>query len=108
MKYKSIFVIAVLFFFCLSEPDGLNYTNIYGDHSRGNHDDHDGMHGERGNHGIRGAVSSVSGTTVSILGMDIDASVAEVVIKDCDAFLGIDDIKEGDIIEIKGKSVPPA
>ncbi|BBO17666.1 conserved hypothetical protein [Candidatus Brocadia pituitae] len=99
MKYKSIFVIAVLFLFCLSEPDGFNFTNIYGDHSRGNHDDH----GDRGNHGIRGAVSSVLGTTVSILGMDIDASVAEVVVKDCDAFLSINDIKEGDIIEVKGK-----
>lgn len=103
MKYKSIFVIAVLFLFCLSEPDGLNHANIYGDYSRGNHDDHGGMHGDRGNHGIRGAVSSVSGTTVSVLGMDIDASVAEVVVKDCDAFLSINDIKEGDIIEVKGK-----
>jgi hypothetical protein len=76
----------------------LDYTSVYGDGSHGEHGD---MHG-RGKTGISGVVSSVSGSTISILNMDIDASVAEVVLKDCDALLDFDDIIEGDIIEVKG------
>lgn len=76
----------------------MDYTSVYGDGSHGEHGD---MHG-RGKTGISGVVSSVSGSTISILNMDIDASVAEVVLKDCDALLDFDDIIEGDIIEVKG------
>lgn len=107
MNYKNLFVIAGMFLFCFCVPAGLNSTHGYGDQNQGKHDDHGdhgGMHGGKGNHGIRGVVSSVSGSTVSVLGMDIDASAAEVVVKDCDDFLVVDDIKEGDIIEVKGKT----
>lgn len=108
MKYKGIFVIAVMFLCCLRVPAGLDHNNIYGDHRQGNHGNHGhhgdhGDHGGRGNHGIRGAVSEVSGSTITVLGMDIDASTAEIVLKDCDSSLSIDDIQEGDIIEVKGK-----
>ncbi|MCF6155642.1 MAG: hypothetical protein E3K36_10395 [Candidatus Brocadia sp.] len=104
MKYKNIFITAVLFLFCFIMPVGLNYTNIYGDYSRdnhGDHDDHGNTHG-RGKTGIRGVVSSVSGSTISVLGMDIDASAAEIVLRDCDSSLSVDDIIEGDMIEGKG------
>lgn len=104
MKYKNVFGTAVMFLFCFTVPVGLNYTSIYGDHSQGNHGDHGDMHGGRSNNGIRGVVSSVSGSTISVLNMDIDASAAEVVLKDCDAALSVDDIAEGDIIEVKGNT----
>ena len=101
MRYKNIFVTTVMFLFCFFTPTGLDYARIYGDHSQGDHGD---MHGDRGKTGIRGVVSSVSGSTVSVLGMDIDASAAEIVLKDCDASLSIDDIAEGDMIEVKGNT----
>ena len=96
MKCKNIFVIAGMFFICFIIPAGLDYARIYGDHGD--------MHGDRGKTGIRGVVSSVSGSTVSVLGMDIDASAAEIVLRDCDASLSIDDIAEGDMIEVKGNT----
>lgn len=104
MRYKNIFVIASIFFFCFIIQAGLDYARIYGDHSQGNHGNHGGMHGNRGQNGIRGVVISVSGSTISVLGMDIDTSTAEIVLRDCDASLSIDDIAEGDIIEVKGKT----
>ncbi len=104
MRYKTIFVIAGMFFFCFCAPTGLNYASIYGDHSQGDHGSHGGMHGNRGQTGLRGVVSSVDGSTISVLGMDIDTSTAEVILKDCDASLSIDDIAEGDMIEVKGNT----
>lgn len=107
MNYKNLFVIAGMFLFCFCVPAGLNSTHSYGGQhqdNHGDHGDHGGMHGGRGNHGIRGVVISVSGSTISVLGMEIDASTAEIELKDCDSSLSIDDIKEGDIIEVKGKT----
>lgn len=106
MKCKNIFVIAGMFFFCFSIPTGLDYARIYGDydHSHGDHGGHGGMYGNRGQTGIRGVASSISGSTISVLGMDIDASAAEIVLRDCDASLSIDDIAEGDMIEVKGNT----
>lgn len=101
MTYKNIFVTAVMFLFCFSVPAGLDYASMYGDHSQDNHGDHGDMHG-RGKTGIRGVVSSISGSTISVLGMDIDANAAEIILRDCDSSLSVDDIREGDMIEVKG------
>ncbi|MBE7445231.1 MAG: hypothetical protein HS132_08275 [Planctomycetia bacterium] len=103
MKYKNIFVVAVIFFFCCSVPAVLDCSSIYGDHSQDDHGDHGDMHG-KGKTEIRGVVSSISGSTISVLGMDIDVNAAEIVLKDCDASLSIDDIAEGDMIEAKGNT----
>lgn len=101
MKCKNIFVTAVLFLFCFSVPAGFDYASAYEDHRHGNHNGHDDTHG-RGKTGIRGVVSSVSGSTISVLGMDIDANAAEIGLRDCDSSLSVDDIIEGDMIEVKG------
>ncbi len=95
MKYKNVFVTAFMLVFCFGLPIGLDHTNVYGD---GNHGNHDNMSKTK----VCGVVSSVSGSTISILNMDIDASNAEITLMHCDDSLSVDDIVTGDIIEVKG------
>ncbi len=107
-NYKSLLVAAVMILFCFGLSAGLGNIHVYGD---SNHHDH-GNHNNRGDHGdmqdgmgktmIRGVVSSISGSTISTLNTDIDASTAEVLLKDCNTSLSVDDIVAGDIIEAKG------
>lgn len=92
MKYKNVFVAAFLLVFYLSLLVGLNHTNVYGN---GNHDN---MSKTK----ICGVVSSVSGSTISALNIDIDASAAAVKLMGCSTSLSVDDIVAGDIIEAKG------
>ena len=95
MKYKNVFVTAFMFVFCFGLPIGLDHTNVYGD---GNHGKHDNMSKTK----VCGVVSSVSGSTISALNVDIDASAAEVKLMGFSTSLSVDDIVAGDIIEAKG------
>ncbi|TVM00522.1 MAG: hypothetical protein CV087_14270 [Candidatus Brocadia sp. WS118] len=104
MKYEKLFVTVVMLLFCFLMPVMPDYSGIYGDNSRDNrrnHGDHQG-HGNHGTSKLRGVVSSASGSTLSVLGTEIDASAAKIDLKDCDDSLTIDDIIAGDIIEVKG------
>ncbi len=98
MKYKNVFVAALMLLLCFGLPVGLGCTIVYRDGDHSNH----GSHGDMGKTKIRGAVSSVSESTLSILNMDIDASTAEITLMHCDDSLSVDNIAEGDIIEAKG------
>lgn len=106
--YKSVLVATFMILFCFSLSVGLGNISAYGDrnhHDRGNHNDngdHGDMQDDMGKTMIRGVVSSISGSTVSILNTDIDASTAVIMVKECNTSLSADDIVAGDIIEAKG------
>jgi len=95
MKYKNVFVIVPMLLLCMGLPVGLNHTNVYGN---GNHSNHDDMSKTR----VCGVVSSVSGSTITALTVDIDASNADIKLMGCSTSLSVDDIVAGDIIEAKG------
>ena len=95
MNHKNVFVAAFLLAFYFSLLVGLNHTNVYGN---GNHGNRDNMSKTK----VCGVVSSVSGSIVSALNVDIDASAAEVKLMGCSTSLSVDDIVAGDIIEAKG------
>lgn len=94
MKYRNLFVTPSLFLFCFGVSAGLFHSNVY---SR-----------DFGNRAeIFGIVSSVSGTsTISILNdkISIDASNADIRLRDCDAAVKVGDIEVGDAIEANGKT----
>lgn len=95
MKNKNVFVTAITLLVCFALPVGFGNPSIFGN---GNHGDH----GNTGKTKVCGVVSSVSGSTISALNVDIDASNAEVKLMGCSTSLSIDDIAVGDIIEAKG------
>ncbi len=95
MKCKNVFVIVPMLLLCMGLPVGLNHTNVYGN---GNHSNHDNMSKTK----VCGVVSSVSGSTITALTVDIDASAAEVKLMGCSISLSTDDIAVGDMIEAKG------
>ncbi|MDO8140973.1 MAG: DUF5666 domain-containing protein [Candidatus Brocadiales bacterium] len=109
MKYKNIFVTSFMLLFCIGFVIGMTHTSVYGDTDHHgnhcNHSDQGDMHGDMTKTRIRGIVSSVSGTTISIFNMDIDASDAEVMLMHCDESLSVDDIVQGDIVEAKGNMI---
>lgn len=95
MKNKNVFVTAITLLVCLGLSVGFGNPGVFGNNNHGNHDD---MSKTR----VCGVVSSVSGSTITALTVDIDASNAEVKLMGCSSSLSTDDIAVGDIIEAKG------
>ena len=94
MKCKSILFAAIMLLFCISLPVGLTHTSIYASGSKSSDE-------------VNGVVSSVAGTTISILNnnVDIDASTAKISLEDCNASVSVSDIAVGDVIETRGKVI---
>ena len=95
MKYKNVFVTAFMLVFCFGLSVGFGLPSVFGN---GNHSNHD----NRSKIKVCGVVSSVLGSTISALNVDIDASAAEVKLMGCSTSLSVDDIVAGDIVEVKG------
>ncbi len=93
MKYRNLFVTLSLFVLCLVVSAGLFHGNLYG-HAFGNRPE------------IFGIVSSVSGSTISIINdkISIDASNADIRLRDCDADVKVGDIEAGDAIKANGET----
>lgn len=88
MKLKNVCIaLAVFFIYC-----GLSITFAHAD-DNGN-----------GQSEVSGAVSSISGSTITVLNdnMEIDASTAQVKVEECSGSFNVSDIEDGDIIEAKG------
>ena len=94
MKYKNLFTPLSVFLFCFVVSAGLFHGNVYS-HDFGSRPE------------IFGIVSSVSGSsTISILNdkLSIDASNADIRLRNCDAAVKVGDIEAGDAIEANGKT----
>ena len=89
MKLKSMCIALAVFFICC----GLSITFAYADNKGGSNQSE-----------VSGVVSSISGSTITVLNgnMDIDASTAYVKVDGCSGSVNVNNIEDGDIIEAKG------